>query len=226
MDVPTTGQFIPPGGNTEISGTGYQIPLAEVDPTTGLPRLIAGNLDGLYSGLDNNGVVRGDDRHLRRHARRSIATATSSSASSTTARPSPAARRPRSPRPCSTAAPRTSAARPPTPTCSPTATSSGAPGRLRPRASTTSRPRRRHGRRHLHIASGTAVDQQGTGTLFQFWSPGQGGGYTNFVMVNGVGRTFELLQASNGLPTARPAVAAADRATPTSSSTRSTATTC
>ena len=53
----------------------------------------------------------------------------------------------------------------------------------------------------FHNASGTAVDEQGNGTLFQYWSPGQGGQYTNFVQVNGVGRTFGLLQASNGLPT-------------------------
>ena len=51
MDVPTTGQFIPPGSNNEISGTGYQILVTEVDPTTGLTRLIAGNLTGIYSGL-------------------------------------------------------------------------------------------------------------------------------------------------------------------------------
>ena len=56
MDTPTTGQFIPPGSNDEISGTGYQIAVAEVDPTTGLTRLIVGNLTGIYSGLDNNGV--------------------------------------------------------------------------------------------------------------------------------------------------------------------------
>ena len=46
------------------------------------------------------------------------------------------------------------------------------------------------------------VDQQGNGTLFQYWSPGQGGealdSYTAFVQVNGVGRTYGLIQASNG----------------------------
>ena len=51
-----TGMFVPPGSNNEISGTGYQIALTEVDPTTGLPRLIVGNLTGIYSGLDNNGT--------------------------------------------------------------------------------------------------------------------------------------------------------------------------
>ena len=43
------------GLNNEISGTGYQILLTEVDPTTGLPRLIFGNNDGIWSVLDNNG---------------------------------------------------------------------------------------------------------------------------------------------------------------------------
>ena len=51
MDVPTTGNFIAPGSNEEFSGTGYQILLAEVDPTTGLTRLTAGNVTGVYSGL-------------------------------------------------------------------------------------------------------------------------------------------------------------------------------
>ncbi len=44
------------GLNNEISGTGYQVLLAEVDPATGLTRLIAGNLTGIYSGLDDNGT--------------------------------------------------------------------------------------------------------------------------------------------------------------------------
>ena len=34
-----------------VSGTGYQSLVTEVDPTTGLTRLIAGNLEGVYSGL-------------------------------------------------------------------------------------------------------------------------------------------------------------------------------
>ena len=69
MDVPTTGKFIPPGSNNEISGTGYQILVTEVDPTTGLTRLIAGNLTGIYSGLDDDGSVRGHDWQFDRHAR-------------------------------------------------------------------------------------------------------------------------------------------------------------
>ena len=35
-------------------------------------------------------------------------------------------------------------------------------------------------------ASGTAVDQQGSGTYYQFWAAGQGGQYTNFVKVDGI----------------------------------------
>ena len=116
MDVPTTSQFIPPGGSNEISGTGYQILLSEVDPATGLPRLLAGNLTGIYSGLDNNGVFESTIGTSDADAPRSTATATSSSPRTTTSRPSRAARRPRRPSPSSTPAPRTSAARPPTPT--------------------------------------------------------------------------------------------------------------
>ena len=48
----------PPGGR-EISGTGSRSP-PEVDPTTGLPRLIVGNHHRVYSGLDNNGTFETD----------------------------------------------------------------------------------------------------------------------------------------------------------------------
>ena len=53
-------------------------------------------------------------------------------------------------------------------------------------------------------SSGVAVDQQGLGTLYQYWMPGSGGDFTNFFQVNGTGRTFGLLQQSNGLPTPDP----------------------
>ena len=56
FDVPLTASFRPPGSNNEISGTGYQVLLTEVDPTTGLPRLMVGNLTGICSVLDNHGT--------------------------------------------------------------------------------------------------------------------------------------------------------------------------
>ena len=53
-------------------------------------------------------------------------------------------------------------------------------------------------------AGGVATDQQGVGTLYQYWFPCCGGDYTDFFQVNGIGRTFGLLQASGGLPTPDP----------------------
>src|SRR5262249_39546342 len=55
-------------------------------------------------------------------------------------------------------------------------------------------------------ATGVATDQQGRkgnheGTVYQYFWPCCGGDNTNFFQVNGVGRTFGLLQTSNGLPT-------------------------
>ena len=49
-----------------------------------------------------------------------------------------------------------------------------------------------------------ATDQQGLGTLDQYWFPCCGGAYTDFFQVNDTGRTFGLLQASGGLPTPDP----------------------
>ena len=53
-------------------------------------------------------------------------------------------------------------------------------------------------------ATGVATDQQGNGTVYQYFWPCCGGGDTDFFQVNGVGRTFGLLQASGGLPTPDP----------------------
>ena len=41
----------------DVPGTGYQASVSEIDPTTGLPRLIFGNSQGIWSVLDNNGIV-------------------------------------------------------------------------------------------------------------------------------------------------------------------------
>ena len=51
---------------------------------------------------------------------------------------------------------------------------------------------------------GVAVDQQGAGTQLQYWWPCCGGNFTDFFQVNGVGRTFGLLQQSNAGPTPDP----------------------
>ena len=41
----------------DVPGTGYQASVAEIDPATGLPRLIFGNSQGIWSELDDNGTV-------------------------------------------------------------------------------------------------------------------------------------------------------------------------
>ena len=188
MDVPVTGLFTPPGSNSEISGTGYQILLTEVDPTTGLTRLLAGNLTGIYSGLDNDGTFE--------------ATIGSSTAVASVNRNGNldlaqfyyGAIQP------SNAAAQAAAA----------LFFAGAeniggqasdPGLI---ANGDIQASSLGDGGTFFIASGTAVDQQGSGTLFQYWSPGQGGADTSFVLVNGVGRTFGLLQASGGDPTPDP----------------------
>jgi subtilisin-like proprotein convertase family protein len=53
-------------------------------------------------------------------------------------------------------------------------------------------------------AAGVATDQQGNGTLYQYWWPCCGGADTDFFQVNGVGETYGLLQASGGDPTPDP----------------------
>ncbi len=53
-------------------------------------------------------------------------------------------------------------------------------------------------------ATGVATDQQGNGTLYQYWWPCCGGNDTDFFQVDGTGRTNGLLQASNGNPTPDP----------------------
>jgi subtilisin-like proprotein convertase family protein len=210
FDTPTTGLFIPPGSNSEISGTGYQMLLSEVDPTTGLPRLIVGNLTGVYSGLDDNGTFE-------------------SSIGSSTATPSVnrngnldlgqfyyGAVQP------STAAAQIAGAlfyggaeNIGGQSSDPSLIGNGdiqwsalglnANNPFGPSIATYTPPGAVDTAGGIYTnASGTAVDQQGNGTLFQYWSPGQGVGYTEFVQVNGVARTFGLLQASNGDPTPDP----------------------
>ena len=49
-----------------------------------------------------------------------------------------------------------------------------------------------------------ATDQQGTGTVYQYFWPCCGGDYTDFFQVNGVGRTFGLLRRPSGCPTPDP----------------------
>ena len=47
-----------------MGGTDYHRIVTMVDPTTGLPRLIFGNDQGIWSVLDNNGTFETHDRVL------------------------------------------------------------------------------------------------------------------------------------------------------------------
>ena len=53
-------------------------------------------------------------------------------------------------------------------------------------------------------ATGVATDQQGNGTVYQYFWPCCGGDLLEFFQVNYNGRTFGLLQQSGGLPTPDP----------------------
>ena len=75
----------------------------------------------------------------------------------------------------------------------------------------------------LGDGTGVATDQQGRGTVYQYNWPCCGGNRTDFFQVDGVGRTFGLLQRVQPRPHPRPAVAQPGRVA-TSPSTRSTAT--
>ena len=106
-------------------GTDYHAVTTMVDPLTGLPRLIFGNDQGVWTILDNNGTFEtqvGPPPPACSSGLRALnwlawtATATSRSPSSTMVRPSPAPPPPRLPVPCSTAVPRTTADRSPPPT--------------------------------------------------------------------------------------------------------------
>ena len=210
MDVPTTGNFVPPGSNNEISGTGYQILLTEVDPTTGLTRLIAGNLTGIYSGLDDDGVFE-----------TTIGSSTATPAVNRNGDLDLAQFYYGAVQPSSAAAQVAGAlfyggaqniggqaSDPNILTDGNTQWSALGPiagNAFEPTIATyTPSGEVDTAGGIYHNASGTAVDEQGSGTLFQYWSPGQGGQDTNFVQVDGVGRTYGLLQASGGLPTPDP----------------------
>ena len=186
MDDPVTGLFKPPGSNSEISGTGYQVSVTEVDPTTGLPRLIVGNLDGVYSGLDNNGQFE-----------TYIGTSAGANADATpsinrngnlqlgqiyyvAAQPSSAAAQ---------------AAQSLFYAGAENIGGQSANANLITDGDLIWSSLQEPGGTVLN-ASGTGVDQQGSGTYYQFWAAGQGGQYTNFVKVNGISRTFGLLQTS------------------------------
>ena len=177
----------------DMPGTAYQASVAEVDPTTGLPRLIFGNNDGVWSAWTTTGRSRPRSGPPTPRPP-STATAISRSPSSTPASSSRAARRPRPPGSLFYGAAQNTGVMS-------SNFSSLTPGNL----DWTTAQETEDGvtlpePAPLHGASSVGVDQQGSGTLYNYEFPFAGSAYLNFVMVNGTGRTFGLLQASDGVP--------------------------
>ena len=54
----------------DVPGSGYQASVSEIDPATGLPRLIFGNSQGIWSVLDNNGTVQSTIWNFRQSSQR------------------------------------------------------------------------------------------------------------------------------------------------------------
>jgi subtilisin-like proprotein convertase family protein len=176
----------------DMPGTAYQASLAEIDPTTGLPRLIFGNSQGVWSVLDNNGTfestIGGYDStpDSNRNGNLQLTQFYDGAAQ-----------------------PSNAAAQVADALFFGAAQDNGGPfsdpniltdGNLQwnvPEGDLSS---------NLDSTSVT-LDQQGLGTIVQFWFPGTPSGnnsYTDFLTVNGVGSTFGLLQASNGFPVPDP----------------------
>ena len=183
----------------DVPGTGYQASVAETDPTTGLPRIVFGNSQGVWSILDNSGTVEtsigtpsGTVLNLPNVNRNGNLQITQFYYGA--AQPSNIAAQ------AADALFYGAAQDNGGPFSDPNILTDGnlqwsvPPGDISENLN----------------SSGVAVDQQGNqeaqgiGTLDQYWFPGTGGAYTNFFQVNGTGRTFGLLQQSNGLPTVDP----------------------
>jgi subtilisin-like proprotein convertase family protein len=185
----------------DMGGTDYHSVATTIDPTTGLPRLIFGNDQGVWSVLDNNGTFEtqiGSSDMLPDISRNGNLQITQFYYGA--AQPSSAAAQ------IAGALFYGSAQDNGGPVSDPNIISNGnitwhGPG---------------------GDAAGVATDQQGVGTAYQFFWPCCGGADTNFFQyipagLSGaglspagqsgggyVGRTFGLLQASNGLPTPDP----------------------
>jgi len=173
----------------DVPGTGYQASVAEIDPATGLPRLIFGNSQGIWSELVDNGTVEstiGTSTPLPSVNRNGNIQLTQFYYGA--AQPSSAAAQ------IAGALFYGAAQDNGGPASDPNILSDGnlvwnnTPGFAS----------------QVLNSSGVAVDQQGLGTLYQYFFPGSGGDFTDFFQANGTGRTFGLLQQSNNLPTPDP----------------------
>jgi subtilisin-like proprotein convertase family protein len=167
----------------DMGGTDYHTVATMVDPTTGLPRLIFGNDQGVWSVLDNNGTFEsqvGSSDQLAGINRNGNLQVTQFYYGAV--QPSSAAAQ------VAQALFYGSAQDNGGPFSDPNVLNNGniswgGPG---------------------GDAGGVATDQQGLGTVYQYFWPCCGGGDTDFFQVNGIGRTFGLLQQAGGQPTPDP----------------------
>jgi len=170
----------------DMGGTDYHRVVTMIDPTTGLPRLIFGNDQGVWTVLDDNGTF-----ESQIGSSDSLATINRDGNLQITqfyygaAQPSSAAAQ------VAGALFYGSAQDDGGPASDPNILTNG--------NSQWSYPYLIYG-----DATGVATDQQGLGTLYQYWWPCCGGDYTDFFQVDDTGRTSGLLQASGGLPTPDP----------------------
>ena len=129
----------------DAGGTDYHRVATMIDPTTGLPRLIFGNDQGVWSVLDNNGTFETQIGSSTQLAGRQPQRQSSDHPVLLRGGPAQQRRPLRSPVPCSTAPPRTMA---------------GLPPRQLDQLVATSR-----GPALAAMPSGVATDQQGSGTF-------------------------------------------------------------
>ena len=188
-DVPlgnlTTGGFI---------GTGYHVALAEIDPATGLPRLIFGNNQGVWSDLDDNGTpvtqIGSSDTlpGVNRNGNLQLTQFYGGAAQPGYAEAAAA-----------DALFYGAAADNGEPFSDPNVVTDGNLQWNVPQTDIS-----------VNLNNtGVGVSQQATGlasstNVYSYWFPEDGGQYTNFFMTNGIGQTYGLLQQSNGLPTPDP----------------------
>jgi subtilisin-like proprotein convertase family protein len=184
----------------DMAGTGYQASVSETDPTTGMPRLIFGNAQGVWSVLDNNGTFEssiGSSDFTPGISRNGNLQLTQFYYGA--------------------AQPSSAAAQVAGALFYGAAQDNGAPfsdpniltdGNIN--WSVLNTPPAFDVSEYLNSSS-VGVDQQGLGTVYQYWLPNSNGvdltgGFdnTNFFQTDNNGRTFGLLQASQGLPTPDP----------------------
>ena len=173
----------------DMPGTGYQTAVAIVDPATGLPRLIFGSDTGIWSALDDNGSIETtiggifSAPSVNRNGNLQLAQFYYGAVQ-----------------------PSTAAAEVAGALFYGGAQNLGAVSSTAGILTTGDLQWSINAAGQLQSAAGVATDQQGSGTVFNYLFPYEGGdyAYTNFFQVNGIGRTFGLFQAAGGDATPDP----------------------